>query len=292
MKGIILAGGSGTRLYPATKSVSKQMLPVYDKPMVYYPLSTLMLAGVREVLVISTRRDIPGFKELLGGGEQYGMSFLYAVQEEPKGIAEALLIGEDFICEESVVLILGDNVFYGRGLTGLLENAASRKNDATIFGYKVKNPGDFGVVEVDSSGNALSIEEKPSSPKSDYAVPGLYFYPPDVCSITKEIQPSSRGELEITSVNHAYLKQRRLKVELMGRGMAWLDTGTHEGLLKASNFVATVQEMQGMFVACIEEIAFHKGYIDEEQLMKLAHPLMKTEYGKYLRSMAESKRKG
>ncbi len=289
MKGIILAGGAGTRLYPITKSVSKQILPIYDKPMIYYPLSTLMLAGIRDVLIISTPRDLEDFSELLGNGSQIGMRFEFAVQEEPKGIAEAFIIGESFLCGDNAALILGDNVFYGRGFTGLLESAAANQDMATIFGYYVKNPGEYGVVEINAEGFAISIEEKPVRPKSNCAVPGLYFYPPDVCEIVKQIQPSARGELEITAVNTAYLTQKRLKVEMMGRGMAWLDMGTHDGLLEASNFVATVQKRQGLYISCIEEIAYNKGYIEAEQLKELARPLMKTEYGKYLYECATSR---
>lgn len=287
MKGIILAGGSGTRLYPSTLCVSKQILTVYDKPMIYYPLSTLMLAGIRDVLIISTSRDLPACKELFGTGESLGMNFSYAVQTEPRGLADAFILGADFIGNDSVCLVLGDNIFYGYGFTERLERAAGRKYGATIFGYHVSNPTDFGVVEFDEDWNVLSIEEKPSKPKSDYAVPGLYFYDNNVVQIAKEVKPSARGELEITSVNNEYLKQKKLKVELFGRGMAWLDTGTHRAMLAAANFVETVQTRQGLYVSCIEEIAYRKGFIDRTMLLKLADRLKKTEYGQYLYKVAE-----
>ena len=281
MKGIILAGGSGTRLYPITKSVSKQSLPIYDKPMIYYPMSVLMLAGIRDVLIISTPRDLPMFKELFGNGNHLGLNIEYAVQEQPNGLAEAFIIGEEFIGDDKVALVLGDNIFYGYGFSERLQNAVER-DEATIFGYHVVDPQAFGVVEFDKDFNVLSIEEKPEEPKSNYAVPGLYFYDNDVVEIAKSIEPSERGELEITSVNNEYLRRGKLKVELFGRGMAWLDTGTHKGLLDASNYVEAVQTRQGLYIACLEEIAYRKGYISKEQLLELAKPLMKTDYGKYL----------
>ena len=287
MKGIILAGGSGTRLYPLTRAVSKQILAIYDKPMIYYPLSTLMLAGIREILIISTVRDVPVFQELLGDGRQLGLDISYAVQEQPNGIAEAFLIGEEFINGDSVALILGDNIFYARGLTGILHRAVSHDSGATIFGYKVQNPSDFGIVEFDADGNVRSIEEKPKQPKSDYAVPGLYFYDKDVVEIAKSIKPSARGEKEITAVNNEYLRRGTLRVELFGRGVAWLDTGTHEGLLEAADFVSIVQRRQGLYVSCIEEIAYRLGYINREQLIELAQPMLKTAYGQYLIKTAE-----
>ena len=290
MKGIILAGGSGTRLYPATRSVSKQLLPIYDKPMIYYPLSTLMLADIRDIMIISTPRDLPAFRELLGDGSQLGMHLEYAVQPAPKGLAEAFLIGEDFIGKDNVALVLGDNVFYVRGFSSQLIQVRSRietQGGAVIFGYRVPNPQAFGVVEFDRDMNVLSIEEKPEKPKSNYAVPGLYFYDNEVVSFAKQIEPSPRGELEITSVNNKYLQRNALHVELFGRGMAWLDTGTHNDLLDAANFVAIVQKRQGLFISCIEEIAFRRGYVTKEQLRRLAKPLMKTDYGKYLMQLTE-----
>lgn len=284
MKGIILAGGSGTRLYPITKAVSKQILPLYDKPMIYYPLSVLMLAGIREVLIISTPRDIKLFEELFGDGSWLGMRFEYAVQEKPRGLADAFIVGKDFIGDDDVALVLGDNIFYGQSFTKTLKNAADKiKNDkgAVIFGYYVKDPTAYGVVEFDSAGKVLGIEEKPSAPKSNYAVPGLYFYDNSVVNIAENVKPSARGEIEITSVNNEYLKQNQLKVELLGRGMAWLDTGTYYGLLEASNFIATIEKRQGMYVSCIEEIAFRNGWISKESLLKMAAEY-KTEYGRYL----------
>ncbi len=290
MKGIILAGGSGTRLYPLTKAISKQIMPVYDKPMIYYPLSTLMLAGIREILIISTPRDLPVFRELLGDGSQLGMDIQYAIQEAPNGLAEAFLIGEDFIGSDPVALVLGDNIFYGQSFSKVLREAYDRsthEKGATIFGYYVRNPREYGVVEFDEEGRAISIEEKPQKPKSNYAVPGLYFYDNDVVSIAKSITPSARGELEITAVNDAYLKRGDLHVETLGRGFAWLDTGNHDMLLAAADFVSTFQKRQGLYISCIEEIAYKRGFINKDQLLKLAEPLMKTEYGKYLVEVAE-----
>lgn len=286
MKGIILAGGSGTRLYPLTKAVSKQIMPVYDKPMIYYPLSTLMLAGIREILIISTPRDLPAFQELFGTGEQLGLSMSYAVQETPRGLADAFLIGADFIGNDSVALVLWDNIFYGQSFSRVLRQAAEREKGATIFGYFVRDPREYGVVEFDENGKALSIEEKPEHPKSNYAVPGLYFYDNDVVEMARNVKPSARGEIEITSINNEYLRRGTLMVETLGRGFAWLDTGNHDALLDAADFVAAVQKRQGMYISCIEEIAFRRGFIDREQLLKLAEPLMKTNYGKYLVEVA------
>lgn len=282
MKGIVLAGGKGTRLYPNTIAVSKQLIPIYDKPMIYYPISILMLAGIKDILVISTPDDIDSYKKLLGDGSIYGVKFTYKIQEEPKGLAQAFLIGEDFIKNDSVCLILGDNIFYGGGITLALDKAKDLKDGAMIFGYEVSNPTAFGVVEFDDAFNAISIEEKPLNPKSNYAVPGLYFYDNNVINITKKIKPSERGELEITSVNNEYLKQKKLKVELLGRGMAWLDTGTVENLSKASNFVNAIQSQQGNYIACLEEIAYKKGFISLEKLKERGEYLKTTEYGQYI----------
>lgn len=286
MKGIILAGGSGTRLYPLTKAISKQIMPVFDKPMIYYPLSILMLSGIREVLIISTPRDISTFEELFGTGEQLGMKFTYAVQEEPRGLADAFIIGADFIGTDNVALVLGDNIFYGQSFSKILREVAARETGATIFGYYVRDPKEYGVVEFDEAGKALSIEEKPENPKSNYAVPGLYFYDNDVVEIAKNVKPSARGEIEITSINNEYLRRGTLRVETLGRGFAWLDTGNHDALLDAADFVAAFQKRQGLYISCIEEIAYKRGFITKEQLLELAKPLMKTEYGQYLTEVA------
>ena len=286
MKGIILAGGAGTRLYPSTLAVSKQILTVYDKPMIYYPMSTLMLAKIKDVLIISTPRDLPCYEELFGDGSQLGMHIEYAVQDKPRGLADAFIIGEKFIGDDSVCLVLGDNIFYGYGFSERLARASARKSGATIFGYHVSNPTAFGVVEYDKDWNVLSIEEKPEHPKSNYAVPGLYFYDNDVIEIAKNVKPSARGEIEITSINNEYLKRGTLKVELFGRGMAWLDTGTHRAMLDAANFIEAVQTRQGLYVACLEEIAYNNGFINKEQLLAQADKLKTTEYGQYLYKLA------
>ncbi len=289
MKGIILAGGSGTRLYPITKSISKQIIPVYDKPMIYYPLSVLMLAGIREILIISTPKDISLYEDLLGDGSQFGIQLEYAIQPSPDGLAQAFLIGEEFIGDDQVCLILGDNIFYGYNFSQILKEAGSLDDGALVFGYYVNDPERYGVVDFDDEGKVLSIEEKPAEPKSNYAVTGLYFYSNDVVEKAKSLKPSARGELEITDLNRIYLEEQRLKVQLLGRGFAWLDTGTHDSLLQASNFIATIEQRQGLKVSCLEEIAFKKGYISKEQLLKLAEPLMKNQYGQYLFNLANKK---
>ncbi len=288
-KGIILAGGSGTRLYPLTLAISKQIMPVYDKPMIYYPLSMLMLSNIRDVLIISTPRDVKVFEELLGDGSKWGMKFSYAVQDKPRGLADAFIIGEEFIGDDDVAMVLGDNIFFGQSLTEKLERVSNEHDFATIFGYPVKDPRAYGVVEMDENNNAISLEEKPENPKSNLCVPGLYFYPNDVVQIAKQVKPSARGEIEITAVNEEYLRQKRLKVERLGRGLAWLDTGTHSDLLEAANFVKTIENRQGMQVSCPEEIAYRKKWIDKDKLLEIIKPFLKTEYGKYLKNLAEGK---
>lgn len=289
MKGIILAGGSGTRLYPITKVISKQLLPIYDKPMIYYPLSVLMLAGIKEILIISTPMDLPRYEQLLGDGSELGIKLVYAEQEEPKGLAEAFIIGEEFIADSSVALVLGDNIFFGQGFTELLQKVVKRNEGATVFGYKVKDPKRFGVVAFDKDQNVIGVEEKPENPQSDFAITGLYFYDNSVVEIAKSITPSDRGELEVTDINQVYLEKNLLKVELLGRGFAWLDTGTHESLMEASLFIETVEKRQGFKVACLEEIAFRMGYINKAQLLELAEPLLKNDYGQYLTDIANEK---
>ncbi len=289
LKGIVLAGGNGTRLYPSTKAISKQLIPVYDKPMIYYPLSVLMLAGIREILIISTERDLPIYKEFLGDGSELGLSFTYKVQKEPNGIAQAFIIGEDFIDNDSCCLILGDNIFYGQGFSAILRQVSKMNDGAYIFAYWVDNPEAYGIVEIDSNGNIISLEEKPKNPKSNYAIPGLYFYDNKVVDIAKSLKPSNRGELEITDVNKVYFRNNKLKVKILGRGFAWLDAGTHDSLLEASNFVRTIQKREGLYIACLEEIAYRQGFIDEEQLIKLSELHKTNQYGKYLRRLLVEK---